>query len=791
MSDEGLDETRSQPDEVAAGAAADLGALLRTWRAQALLTQEELATRAGLNVRTIRRLESGRLRRPRSMSVRLLVDALGLDRAEAEILASAATGTPRRTTRSTRPAADSPPAVVPRQLPAKVAGFTGRDAQLRRLDGLLSADPDDETTAMAVAAIAGPAGVGKTSLAVHWAHRVAHHFPDGQLYVDLRGFDPGGSAVHPAEALLGFLTAHGVAPDRVPAGTEERSALYRSRLAGRRVLVLLDNARDADQVRPLLPGGGTCMVLVTSRTPLSGLIVTDGAYPVIVDVLTNAEAHQMLSHRLGPRRTAAEPEAVAEIIARCARLPLALAVVAARAAIRPGFPLTRFAAELRETRGGLDALSGRDARIDLRSVFSWSTRALSPAAARLFRLLGTHPGPDTGTAAAASLAALPLSQVRALLTELADAYLVIEQSPDRYTCHDLLRAHATEVAREHDTGPDRDASTQRLLDHYLHTAFAAARLFNPQRTEVLPGPPRAGVRPEEITDYTAATEWFTAEHRVLLAVIEHAAHDGFDRHASQLAWALSGFLDRFGHWEDWIRCQHTALAAAGRLGDPGLEADAHRNLGRANSRLGRVDDGYAHYGRALELYEQVKDLGGQARTHTNLALLLEQTRSYPEALNHALQSLCIHRGLGDNGVGHANALNTVGWCYALVGDYQQALTYCEEAIARHREIDDRDGEAATWDTLGYAHHHLGDHRQATACYQSAIRLYRELGDRYYESVSLIHLGDLDDLAGDPHTARSNWQRAEHILSELGHPAADEVQERLLGKATATPPATTR
>ncbi|RKT67698.1 tetratricopeptide repeat protein [Saccharothrix variisporea] len=757
----------------------DLGALVREWRTRALLTQEELADRAGLNVRTIRRLENGALRRPRSTSVRLLIEALALDRAEADLLTTAAAGRAPR----------EPPSGAPRQLPAALAGFTGRDTQLRRLDGFLRADPD-EADATAVVAIAGPAGVGKTSLAVHWAHRAARHFPDGQLYVDLRGFDPSGTAVHPSEALRGFLTADGVPPERVPAGTEAQSALYRSRLAGRRVLVLLDNARDADQVRPLLPGGGTCLVLVTSRTPLSGLIAHDGAHPVLLDVLTPTEAQHLLARRLGPRRVAAEPEAVAEIVARCARLPLALAVVAARAAIRPGFPLAGFAAELRES-SGLDALSGHDARADLRSVFSWSTNAVSPAAARLFRLLGTHPGPDTSTAAAAALAALPLAEARALLAELADAYLVVEHAPGRYTCHDLLRGHATELARIHDTEQDRRSATLRVLDHYLHTGRAAAALFNPQRTEPALAPPQPGVSPEPVPDYAAALAWFTTEHRALLAAADHAVRTGHHRHAAHLAWAVSGFLDRRGHWEDWIRCQGTALTASRHLGDRALEADAHRNLGRANARLGREDEAYEHYHQALELYRRIDDLGGQARTHTNLALLLEQTQNHAEALSHALQSLSIHRGLNDDGVGHANALNTVGWCYALVGDYRQTLVHCQEAIVLHRTINDRDGEAATWDTLGYAHHHLGNHRQATTCYQAAIRLYRELGDRYYESLSLIHLGDLHNGAGAPTTARENWQRAMHILTDLNHPAATDVQARLQGAVETTPSTTTR
>ncbi|WP_207311745.1 ATP-binding protein [Lentzea alba] len=770
----------------------ELGALVRDWRARALLTQEQLATRAGLNVRTIRRLENGALRRPRSASVRLLIDALRLDAVEAGALTAIARGLPAPADgkpadrpATTRPAS-TPAAVAVRQLPAGIAGFTGRDALLRRLDGLLTDTGDDAATP--VAAITGPAGVGKTSLAVHWAHRAAPRFPDGQLYVDLRGFDPSGTAVDPSEALRGFLTAHGVAPDRVPAGTEAQAALYRSRLAGRRVLVLLDNARDADQVRPLLPGDGACTVLVTSRTPLAGLIANEGAHAVIVDVLTPAEAKRMLARRLGQRRTSAEPAAVVEIVELCARLPLALAVVAARAAIRPGFPLARFVTDLRTTR--LDALSGGDARADLRNVFSWSTRALSAPAARLFRLLGTHPGPDTSVAAAASLAALPVPEVRALLTELADAHLVLEHHPGRFTFHDLLRAHAEETAREEESEADRRASTLRILDHYLHTGHAAATLLNPQRTEVVPAPPHPGVLVEGIAGYADATAWFTAEHRVLLAATEHAARHGADRHAAELTWVVSGFLERQGHWDDWIRCQLVSRAAAARLGDLSLEAAAHRNLGRAHSRLGRTAEGHHHYRQALELYQRAGDLGGQARTHTNLALLLEQSRNYEEALSHAQRSLSIHRLVADNGVGHANALNTAGWCYALVGDYQQTLVHCQEAIVLHRRIHDRDGEAATWDTLGYAHHHLGNHRQAVTCYETAIRLYRELGDHYYESVSLLHLGDLHGESGDSAAARDLWQQALDILTDLDHPAADDVRSRLRN-GTVKPSAMTR
>jgi DNA-binding SARP family transcriptional activator len=676
--------------------------------------------------------------------------------------------------------AAGPGAVVPRQLPTDVAAFTGRAVHLRQLDGLLPAVDGDRPAAVVISSIAGTAGVGKTALAVHWAHRVRDRFPDGQLYVNLRGFDPGEAAMHPAEAVRGFLDALAVPPERIPAGLQAQAALYRSLLAGKRVLVVLDNARDADQVRPLLPGSGGCLVVVTSRNQLPGLVATEGAHPLSLDLLSAAEARQLLVRRLGADRVRAEPRAVDEIVSRCARLPLALTIVAARAATHPRFGLATLVAELREAQGGLDAFAGEDAATDVRAVFSWSYRMLNPDAARLFRLLGLYPGPDIGLPAAASLAGVPVRRARPLLTELARAHLVTERAPGRYAFHDLLRAYATELAHGHDAaGPEADprGALHRVLDHYLHTAHAAALLLYPHRHPITLPAARDDVTPEELTGHDQALGWFTAEHPDLLAAIDLAASEGFDAHTWRLAWTLWDFFDRRGHWHDLAATQDAALAAATRLADPAGLAHTRSGLGLAHARLGHYDDAHAHYLRALDLFGELGDRAGQANTHLSLCTVFEPRGRYREALVHAQHALDLYRTTG-NQVGQANAMNNLGWLHAQLEDHQQALAYCKQALALQQGLADLDGEAAAWDSLAYAHHLLGDHRQAVACCLRSLELYRELGDRYIETEVLVRLGETHRAAGNPGAAREVWQQALRILEELGHPDADDVRTRL-------------
>src|SRR6185437_14903204 len=418
--------------------------------------------------------------------------------------------------------ATRPGTPVPAQLPSAVPAFAGRLAELARLDALLppaGAAASSAPPAAVITAVSGTAGVGKTALAVHWAHRVAARFPDGQLYVNLRGFDPAGQALEPGAAMQGFLAALGVPADGIPAGLPAQAGLYRSLLAGRRVLVVLDNARDVEQVRPLLPGSPGCMALVTSRDRLTGLVATDGAFPLTLDLLPAADARDLLAQRLGPGRVASEPAAVADIVAGCARLPLALTIAAARAATHPTFPLAVLATELREATHALDPFQGGDLATDVRAVFSWSYRALSPGAARLFRLLGLHPGPDIGLAAAASLAAAGPDRVRVPLAELTRAHLLAEHAPGRYAFHDLLRSYAAEQALAHDGQEARDAAVHRVLDHYLHTAGRAAMLLEPHSPPLTLIPAQPGVTLGEPATAEDALAWFTAEHAALLAAV--------------------------------------------------------------------------------------------------------------------------------------------------------------------------------------------------------------------------------------------------------------------------------
>jgi DNA-binding SARP family transcriptional activator/tetratricopeptide (TPR) repeat protein len=663
-----------------------------------------------------------------------------------------------------------PTPIIPAQLPADVPGFTGRVAELSQLDSALAAEGGS-----AAVVVSGMAGAGKTALAVHWAHRVRGRFPDGQLYVNLRGFDPTGQVMATGDAVRGFLDGLGVAAERIPVSLDAQAALYRSLLTGKRVLVVADNARDAEQVRLLLPGSSACMTILTSRNQLTAL-VANGARPLRLDMMATSEAAALLAARLPPARLAAEPAAVEEIIRRCARLPLALAIVAARSAAHPDFPLAALAGELGEPRR-LDALAGGDSASDARTVFSWSYQALSPAAASMFRLLGVHPGPDVSTPAAASLAGLPVGQVRPALTELVGAHLAVEQTPSRYSLHDLLRAYAADLTGSLDSVPLRLAAVRRVLDHYLHTSHTAARLLYPRPNQITPAPLQPGVSPEDVVDDQAAMTWFTTEHHVLLAVLTLAAGCGLDGHVWQLAWALRDYLSWRGHWADWAATQAAALQAAERLGDPSAQVLAHRGLARVHTELGRHEDALGHLEEALKLAGQLADQTAAAQVHLDLARSYTRHDHPRQALEHATAGLASFQAAGDT-PGQAQGLNQVGWCHALLGEHQHAIAYCERALTLFQRINNRWGEAGTWDSLGYANHHLGQFTAAVGCYQHSLERYREVGDRYGEAEVLTHLGDSHQAAGLAEPARATWSQALQILAGLAHPAAGPLQDRL-------------
>ena len=686
------------------------------------------------------------------------------------------TAKPRRATRS-RPAR-----VVPAQLPADVASFTGRTRQIGELDELLTAVTVDDgartrPSTVVISAIDGTAGVGKTTLAVHWAHRVVDRFADGQLYLNLRGFDPEGKAMDPHEAMGNLLDAFHVEAHRIPATLDAQAALYRSLLAGKRMLILLDNARDSDQIRPLLPGTPECLVMVTSRNLLTGLVAANGASSLTLDLLSYEEAHDFVTHRLGADRTAAEPAAVKDIITACARLPLALALATAHAATRPTLTLGMLAEALADRRHRLEALAGDGPSADIQAVFSWSYHTLTAPGARLFRLLGLHSGPDISAPAAASLAAVPLESVGPLLDELTRANLLVEQTPGRYAFHDLLRVFAAKMAAGEESEEQRRGATRRVLDHLLHTAHAAAILVQPTRERLDLAPVEPGVGPENPADLEAAMAWFASELPVLLAAVDHAAATGLDVHVWQLAWVIFDFLERRGHWRDWTTVAQAAVVAADRGTDPAVQARANRCLAYSYVRQSRFDEALACLQRALVLYEQAADPVGQAYVHLAFAGTLDRVGQYAEALDHAQQALALYQQTAHL-AGQGNAFNTIGWCLAHLGRHEEALSNCRKALGFHQEMNNRYGQAQTWDSIGFVHHEAGHHPEAVACYIRAIEQYRDLDDRYEEAETLVRLGDTHAEMKNATAAQEAWQAALAILEDMDHPTAVVARTKL-------------
>ena len=718
---------------------------------------------------------------------RLLIEELGTEPGIElrELHQRILTGDAGLTAPAASPSPAGSPALVPRELPAPVPHFAGRAAELAALTRLLDLAGEGMPGTVVISAIGGTAGVGKTALAVYWAHQIAHRFPDGQLYVNLRGFDPSGAPMTPGQAICKFLAALGVPADQIPADLDAQACRYRSALAGRRMLIVLDNARDADQVRPLLPASGACLAVVTSRSRLTGLVAMEAARPLSLDVLSEEEARELLVRRLGREQIAADPAAADELIKLCARLPLALAIAAARGATHPGLSLAALAAELRDAHGQLDSLDAGDAATNIRAVFSWSCQNLSAPAARMFRLLGVHPGPDISAHAAASLAGIGRDKSRAVLGELSRVSLIAEHVSGRFAFHDLLRAYAAEQATVIDGDAACQAATHRVLDHYVHSANAAARLLYPARGALALGPPCRGAAPEQFAGYRPAWAWLDSEYLVLIAATRLAGYAGFDAHAWHLPWSLSEFLDRRGHRQDWAATQRIALAAARRAGDLDGQCRAHRDLGYACAGLGCFDEAHTHLSRALDLCHQLGDQAALARVHYARARLFEMQGDQRRALGEAGQALELYRAAGHRG-GEGRALNAVGWYHALLGEHRGAAAFCEQAIAVLRDLGDRAGEADAWDSLGYARHHLGRHADALACYQRAVDPYRDLGDLGSQAQALTRMGDTHHAAGSPVAARAAWRQALAIFDDLGHPSASQVRAKLASLSAAIP-----
>jgi DNA-binding SARP family transcriptional activator/Tfp pilus assembly protein PilF len=655
-----------------------------------------------------------------------------------------------------RLAPSSPEPVVPRQLPAQVRYFVGRARELKALTKLLSHSGGQSPAPVVISAIGGAAGVGKTALAVHWAHQVAERFPDGQLYVNLRGYDPGEPMPAP-DALTGFLGALGVAGQDIPVEVDERAARYRSLLAGRRMLVVLDNAADVEHVRPLLPGSPACAVVVTSRDSLAGLVARDGARRLDLDLLPLTDAVGLLRALIGGR-VDADPSAAAALAYQCSRLPLALRVAAELVAARAAAPLADLAGELADQQRCLNLLdAGGDQRTAVRAVFSWSCRHLDAYTARAFRLLGLHPGPDLDPYGAAALTNATVERAAHMLDVLARAHLIRTAGPGRYGMHDLLRAYARELAAKQDGEEERRAALTRLFDRYLHTAAAAMDTLFPAERHRRPGVPSQSTPAPPVADPDAAWAWLDTERAGLVAACAHTAAHGWTAYATRLAAILFRYLDTGGHYLDAVTLYTHALNAAHCSGDRAAEATALTNLGLVDLRQGRCQQATDHLQQALAMHGETGDRTGEARTLTNLGNLYFQQGRYRQATDHYRQALAMHGETGDR-TGEARTLTNLGAVDARQGRYRQAISHHQRSLALFRETGDRVGEARVLENLGNLDFRQGRYQQATGHLQLALALAREASDRIGEAHAVVSLGLVDLRQGRYQQALDrNWQ----------------------------------
>src|SRR5215472_15445216 len=712
-------------------------------------------------------------------------------------------------------ASRSGPLPVPAQLPPDVRGFTGRHDELGELDRLFI-EAGDQSTAVVISAVAGTAGVGKTALAVRWAHRVRDRFPDGQLYVDLRGYGP--DRPIPADrALARFLTDLGVAGRDVPLDVDDRAARYRTEINGRRMLVVLDNAASVEQIRPLLPGTRSCSVVVTTRDSLPGLVALHGGRRLELGLLPHPDAVTLLRKLIG-ERVEAEPEAAATLATQCARLPLALRVAAELATAHPTTPLADLVRELADQAQRLQRLDASgDPRTAVRAVFSWSYKHLPADAARAFRLAGLHPGSDLDVYAAAALTNTSVDGARRSLDVLARAHLMHLTGAGRYGTHDLLRAYACDLAKSQDSKADRRTALTRLFDYYLAAAATARDARSPAERRQQPRIPPAGLPTPSVADPAAALAWLDAERPNLVAVCTHTAAHGWPGHTIRLATTLFRYLDAGAHFPDALSIHTDAGNAASQTGDRAAEAYALANLGVVHMRQGRYEQAAEHYRAALPLFRESGDRVGEARTLTHLGLVNWRQGRYWQAAERHGQALTRYRETGTR-VGEANALanlgvvylrqgryeqaaddlrhaltlfretgNRVGVGYALAnlgvvylrqGHYEQAADDLRQALTVFRETGDRDGEAEALNRMGETFHATGQSEQARAQHTAALALAVETGDRYQQARAHTGLAHTRHAAGEHGLARQHWQHALTLYTDLGVPDADDVRADL-------------
>jgi tetratricopeptide (TPR) repeat protein len=634
-----------------------------------------------------------------------------------------------------------------------------------------------------VGAVHGPGGVGKSALALHAAHRVAGRFGDGQVYVNLQGATPGLAPLAPLEVLGRMLRSLGLDPALVPTGLEEAAVRFRSLVAGRRLLVVLDNARDAAQVRPLLPASPGCAVLITSRQQLTSL---DSAIHLPLEVLVPQEAAALLGRVAGAGRIAAEPEAAAEVVNSCGRLPLAIQIAGARLASRPAWPVARLASRLADTTSRLDELATGD--LAVRATFQVSLHTLqhSPdprdqAAAAAFGLLGLPDGPDLEVAAAASLLDQPHQATQRLLERLVDARLLASPTPGRYRMHDLVRLFAREQAAQQHPQPDRLAALTRLLGCYTATAWHTLGLLRPGDYRLATADPQWTKGGLEFPDDQLALAWLEAERANLLAAIRQAADTPAvpSEIAVQLTHALFPFFLVRGHWQDSVQATRIALRVARQMGDLAAQAQGYNNLGGTQMSLGQYQEALAHHRKSLAIRRELGDCHGQGASLSNLGIIHERQGRYEEALACQQQSLTILRELGDRR-GQAASLGNLGVVYQRLGRHQEALACQQESLAIFLELGDRLGQGESLNDLGVVYQRHGQYDQALACHQESLVIRRELGDRHGEAYSLTSLGQVHGQLGRYDEAITSLEESLAIFRDLGDPLGQAEAQRDLG-----------
>lgn len=716
--------------------------------------------RCGRNAEALERYEQVRSR---------IADELGVDPGPElqRIYAALLAAQPPAAAPDVEPAADRP-AAVPRQMPADVAGFTGREAALARLDALA----DGGGSRVVLCTLHGLAGVGKTSLAVHWAHRARCRFPDGQLFVNLRGYGPG-APVEPLQALDAMLRSLGVPGEQIPADVHERAALLRTTLADRRVLVVLDNAADADQVRPLIPGSG-CMVLVTSRSQLRGLSARDGAARIMVDRLPPAASTSLLRAALGRQDVRHDEDRLAELAVLCGHLPLALAIAAERAG-RYTRGLGELVGELRDERARLDALEiADDAQSSVRVALSTSYAALEPAAARLFRLVGLHPGTSVSGAAAAALLGVPVAECRRLLDRLVDVHLVALDWAGRYTLHDLVRLYAVAEAERTESEVELTRATRRVHGWYAHSAARARLALDPSAQMPPLSDPEPGTEPLEFADAEQARRWFDAEHDVLVSLVEDAVGAGPYGYVGTIVNAMYSYLVMRHDPGHARRLQQLAVEACRAEGDRVGEAYSANQLGITCWALDDSATGMEWMYRALDLFEQEGDEAGQALVHGNLANGLRRMNRLDEAVEYLQHALRFTRAAG-LAAQEARALNHLANIHLQAGHGAEAADAASRAVTILREIGDQKRHAHCLDTLGSAYGAVGRPHDAVGCFTEAAEILLDtVGEPWWAAVVLRNLAHAHAADGDHVAAGAAAARALGILDDLGAADSDEL-----------------